>query len=64
MNVTTVLTFLLSMVLLVGGLLLMAYSFEVPGWEGVLFTAGATAEFLAVAVPAVLWRREHRRTQQ
>ncbi|WP_306233846.1 hypothetical protein [Agrococcus beijingensis] len=64
MNVTTVLTFLFSMVLLVGGLLLMAYSFEVPGWEGLIFTAGATAEFLAVAVPALLWGRENRRSQQ
>ncbi|WP_405216384.1 hypothetical protein [Agrococcus sp. Ld7] len=64
MNVTTVLTFLLAMVLFVGGLLLMGYAFDTPGLELIMFSAGLITLFIASAVPVLLWRAEHRRSQQ
>ncbi|MCH1883054.1 hypothetical protein [Agrococcus sp. ARC_14] len=64
MNVTTVLSFLLSIVFIIAGLLLMGYAFEAPGFELILFAAGAIAEFIGIAIPAVLWRLEDRKVHQ
>ncbi|MCR8670642.1 hypothetical protein [Agrococcus sp. HG114] len=63
-NPMTLLTFVVAMVFILGGLLLMGYAFETPGWEAVLFTAGAVSEFIGVAVPALLWQWENRRRAQ
>lgn len=60
MNVTTVLSFVLAMVLVVGGLVLMGYAFETPGFELIMFAAGAIAEFIGVAIPALLARSSTR----
>lgn len=60
MNATTVLSFVLAMIFVVGGLLLMGYAFETPGWEILMFSAGAIAEFIGVAIPALLARRRDR----
>lgn len=56
MNATTVLSFVLAMVFIVGGLLLMGYAFETPGFEIIMFSAGAVAEFIGVAIPALISR--------
>lgn len=64
MNVTTVLTFVLAMVLFVGGLLVMGYAFDTPGLELLMFSAGLIMLFIASAIPALLWRAGHRRSQQ
>lgn len=64
MNVTTWLSFLLSMVFIVGGLLLMGYAFSTPGWEMLMFSAGAIAEFVGVAIPALLWSSNQRKSRQ
>ncbi len=60
MNVTTVLSFVLAMIFVVGGLLLMGYAFETRGWEILMFSAGAIAEFIGVAIPALLASRRDR----
>ena len=41
-----------SFVIFVVGLLMMGYSFEVPGYELVLFLGGILVISLAVAIPA------------
>lgn len=65
MNVTTVLSFVLAMVFVIGGLVLMGYAFDAPAeWRIWLFSAGAVAEFVGVAVPALLWQADRRKSQQ
>lgn len=64
MNVTTVLTFLLAMVLFVGGLLLLGYAFDTPGMGLIMFSAGLISLTIASAIPALLWRANHRRSRQ
>ncbi|WP_413319829.1 hypothetical protein AA0Z99_04460 [Agrococcus sp. 1P02AA] len=64
MNVTTVLSFVLAIIFIVGGFLLMGYAFETPGFEIAMFAAGAIAEFIGVAVPALLWNLGQRKAQQ
>ncbi|GEK80561.1 hypothetical protein [Agrococcus baldri] len=64
MNATTVLSFVVAMVFVVGGLLLMGYSFETPGFELIMFSAGAVAEFIGVAIPALLARSVTRKSSR
>ncbi|WP_072313618.1 hypothetical protein [Agrococcus sp. Marseille-P2731] len=64
MNVTTVLSFVLAIIFVVGGFLLMGYAFETPGLEFALFAAGAAAEFIGFSLPPVMWRLSQRKTQQ
>lgn len=64
MNVTTVLTFVLAMVLFVGGLLVMGYAFDTPGLELIMFSVGLIMLFVASAIPALHWRAGHRRSRQ
>lgn len=64
MNVSTLLSFALAIVLYVGGLLLMGYAFETPGLELILFSAGMIAIFVGSAVPVLVWRAGQRRAQQ
>jgi hypothetical protein len=41
-----------SFVIFIGGLVMMGYSFEMPGYELVMFLGGILAVSLAVAIPA------------
>jgi hypothetical protein len=49
--------FVVSMVLFLGGLLLMGYAFEPGSGEGLTFFAGLLAIALAIAVPFHLLKR-------
>ena len=43
--------FLFSFLLFLGGLVLMGYSFETPGYELVMFAGGILMSSLAVVIP-------------
>lgn len=47
-----VFAFVIAMILFVGGLALMAYSFYVEGAQGVVFVAGIFAVGASIALPA------------
>jgi hypothetical protein len=47
-----VFAFVIAMVLFIGGLALMAYSFSMVGFEGVAFVGGILAVGASIALPA------------
>jgi hypothetical protein len=49
--------FVVSMVLFLGGLVLMGYSFEPGSGEGLMFFSGLVAIALSIAVPFHLLKR-------
>jgi uncharacterized membrane protein len=53
--------FIFAMVLFVGGLVLMGYSFDVQGLEAAMFVAGLLVLCASVALAVEFGRREHRR---
>jgi hypothetical protein len=55
-----IVAFVISFIVFVGGLFLMGYSFEIPGYELVAFLGGILAVSLAVAVPAHILKRTDR----
>lgn len=42
---------ILSAILFIGGLALMGYAIQTPGWEAVMFVGGILAVALAFALP-------------
>ena len=52
-----VIAFIVSMVLFIGGLALMGYSFYVVGFEGPTFIAGIFAVCAAIALPVHVLKR-------
>lgn len=53
----------IAMVLFIGGLVLMGYSFEVAGLETVLFVGGLAVLCFSVFLAVYVGRREHRRSR-
>lgn len=53
----------IAMVLFIGGLVLMGYSFDAPGLEIVLFVGGLAVLCFSVFLAVEIGRREHRRTR-
>ena len=52
--------FIVSFALFIGGLLLMGYAFDAPGFEFVMFAGGILLISLAVAIPAHVLKRADR----
>jgi hypothetical protein len=52
-----VFAFLVSFVLFVGGILILAYSFSVEGWEIAVFFAGILVSTLGVVIPVHIMKR-------
>ncbi|HRN29672.1 MAG TPA: hypothetical protein PK781_03855 [Terrimesophilobacter sp.] len=52
--------FVIAVAFFVGGLLLMGYSFYMPGWEAAAFIGGVLATAFAVAIPVHVLKRVDR----
>ena len=52
-----ILAFLVALVLFVGGLFLMGYSFDATGYEAAMFLAGVLAVGAALALPVHVLKR-------
>jgi hypothetical protein len=52
-----------AMVLFIGGLILMGYSFDTEGFELIMFTGGLAALCAGVFLAIEVGRREHRRSR-
>lgn len=52
--------FIVSFALFIGGLLLMGYAFDAPGFEFVMFLGGILVISLAMAIPAHVLKRADR----
>jgi hypothetical protein len=55
--------FIFAMVLFIGGLLLMGYSFDIAGLETAMFIGGLLVLCFSVAMAVEIGRREHRRAR-
>jgi len=55
-----IVAFVISFIVFAGGLFLMGYSFETPGYELVMFLGGILAVSLSVAIPAHVLKRTDR----
>ena len=58
-----VIRLILTMILFVGGLVLMGYSFDTPGFEALMFLAGLAVLCVSVALTTEFGLREHRRSR-
>ncbi|HET8867246.1 MAG TPA: hypothetical protein VFM87_02860 [Agrococcus sp.] len=58
-----VLNTIIAMVLFIGGLVLMGYSFDAPGLEVVLFVGGLAVLCFSVYLAIEIGRREHSRSR-
>lgn len=58
-----VIRLILTMILFVGGLVLMGYSFETPGYEALMFLVGLGVLCFSVWLTAEFGMREHRRSR-
>lgn len=58
-----VLNTIVAMVLFIGGLVLMGYSFGVAGLETVMFVGGLAVLCFSVFLAIEIGRREHRRSR-
>jgi hypothetical protein len=54
---------ILTMILFVGGLVLMGYAFDTPGFEAIMFLAGLLVLSFSVWLTAAFGMREHRRSR-
>jgi hypothetical protein len=52
-----VFAFLVSLVLFVGGIVILGYSFSVEGWELAVFFAGILVSSLGIAIPIHVMKR-------
>jgi hypothetical protein len=52
-----VFAFLVSLVLFVGGIVILGYSFSVEGWELAVFFAGILTSTLGVVIPVHVMKR-------
>lgn len=58
-----VIRLILTMSLFVGGLVLMGYSFDTPGFEAIMFLVGLLVLCVSVALTVEFGLRERRRTR-
>ncbi|MET0673952.1 MAG: hypothetical protein ABWY37_10700 [Microbacterium pygmaeum] len=54
---STVLAFVVSFVLFIGGMFLFGFAFSLTAWQGPVFVGGILAVSLALAMPAHLLTR-------